>query len=225
MNSARHVLVQWSFADPRRRPHPQPPTGGILKPLTVGNQNETRGANEDPDSDGKGKHKEWSTLPARVNNTFHVFTWLETVQAGFKGSADLDVEAITGQLQEVEEFLLYSTTMAERRAYNNCNWSSRKLVHAYLEDRGQELEDGNEKLKKKQDYEERVDLYNAADLVYRFFLPWRLDADAPTVGKFWGAISTLVEVSTERSCFALRMLNQTPGPRIQHHRRRPQSAI
>ncbi|KAK8005582.1 Mg2+ transporter protein- CorA-like protein [Apiospora arundinis] len=42
-------------------------------------------------------------------------------------------------------------------------------------------------------YSQRVDIYNAADLVCQFFLPNDMDEDAPTVGKFWGAIMSFVK--------------------------------
>jgi hypothetical protein len=168
----------------------------VLQPLRIGKKSgkASQGAGR------SGSHQQQEnvkiTLPESVNDTFHVFTWMENVQLGSTDTSDLDVEAVVKQLQVAEEFLLGSTTMRERRAYHMCPPSSRQLIHAYLEDRGQERDSSaDDKPKKKQDYEDRVDVYNAAELVFRFFLPWRFDKDAPTVGKFWGAVQCLVGVS------------------------------
>jgi hypothetical protein len=121
---------------------------------------------------------------------------MDIAQSGLTDSPELNSEAVRKQLQVAEDFLLDTTTMGERTAYKECKWSARKIVHAYLENRVQEINLlSEEKQKKKQEHEIRVDLYNAADILFHFFLPWRFDKDAPTIGKFWGAVQSLVEVS------------------------------
>lgn len=134
------------------------------------------------------------SMPTRVNDTFHVFTWLGNIQSTpADSSAGIDTEMVVKQLQEIETYILCSTGTRDRSAYSRCGTSSRRAVHDYLAEHSIETEQRNSGTKKQ--YEARVNLYNAADLVFRFFLPWMVDSQAPTVGKFWGALRSLVEVS------------------------------
>lgn len=133
-------------------------------------------------------------MPARVNNIFHVFTWLGNTQsAPGSPSMGIDTDLVVKQLQEIETYILCSTGARDRSAYSRCGMSSRRAVHEYLANHMMETEHRGVGAKKQ--YEARVNLYNTADLVFRFFLPWRVDSQAPTVGKFWGALLSLVEVS------------------------------
>ncbi|KAK6840013.1 hypothetical protein PG987_005879 [Apiospora arundinis] len=79
------------------------------------------------------------------------------------------------------------------KSYRRCNTATQQTVHAYLENQGKEI-DNPENTTRKKLYSQRVDIYNAAELVCQFFLPGHVDEDAPTVGKFWGAIMSFVQV-------------------------------
>ncbi|KAH8667063.1 hypothetical protein BX600DRAFT_497735 [Xylariales sp. PMI_506] len=205
-------LVKHSTAritlDLRLSPLPPPPTPGVLRPLIHGS-NSTKDQST-LDIPQKTRKRDMTKLSCEVNDTFHVFSWLDIVQPDVTelkstdkspaAAADLDALAITKQLQEIDDYLGGSTAMAERRVYNSCQWSTRARVHAYLQTRGQSDEvTGDDQTEARRDYEERVDIYNAADIIYRFFLPWRFDPEAPTVVKYWGAIQDLVEVATTSS--------------------------
>ena len=69
------------------------------------------------------------------------------------------------------------------------------IAVGHLEDRGAEESRFKDKPGKRDDYEHRIDIFNAADQIFRFFLPWRVSNDAPTVGKFWAAVQNLIEAS------------------------------
>lgn len=142
-----------------------------------------------------GSRNPKSNLKKTVDNNFHVFSWLYMTENEPDGAA-LDHEMITTQLQEAEEYLLSSTTIRDRNAYHNCNSSSRRFVYTYLKDKGQKIDNSEEETQERREYENKVDLYNAADITFSFFLPQLSSKDTPTVGKFWGAIQNLVEVST-----------------------------
>ncbi|KAI1376242.1 hypothetical protein F4677DRAFT_85578 [Hypoxylon crocopeplum] len=170
--------------------HPQPPAIGVLRPLVE--EPETPG--QEPLEKVQSKNRKAKIKSTNsVDNSFHVFSWLGITQTE-NDRTEVDVEALTTHLQEAEDFLLSSTMMRDRTAYNSCNLFSQRQVHAYLEDKGLNTEKSEEEAQEGRDYENRVDLYNAADLVFSFFLPQSLDQNTPTVGKFWGAVQRLVEM-------------------------------
>ncbi|KAK8069876.1 Mg2+ transporter [Apiospora phragmitis] len=166
---------------------PSPPVAGALQALE-------KAATKAPETNkqrSQGSDQVGGGTSNETAGTFHVFTWLDTVQLASQNDTSNE-QALTQQLSDIESYLLNSAKMLQRSAYRCCNWSTRRLVHAYLEDQGQDI-DSQEETRKKQ-YSHRVDIYNAADLVSQFFLPPRTDQDAPTVGKFWDAILSLVEM-------------------------------
>lgn len=150
--------------------------------------------NSPGDKDRTQAEEKTSSMPTRVNDTFHVFTWLGNTQSTpVSSSAATDTELVVKQLQEIETYILCSTGTRDRTAYSHCRTSSRKAVHDFLAEHTMETDHRTVGTKKQ--YEARVSLYNTADFVFRFFLPWTLDSQAPTVGKFWGALHSLVGVS------------------------------
>lgn len=135
-------------------------------------------------------------LAKRATEKFHVFTWIETVQvqAG-TSAANVKLDALTQQLQEVENFLITSTKFSDKRAYEGVREEKRVSSCQYLEKVGLRMENkkGQPRPLRRKQYEERIDIFNAADIIFRFFLP--LGYDGPTVKKFWGAVRILVQVS------------------------------
>lgn len=108
--------------------------------------------------------------------------------------AGVDESVLNEHLLEVEDFLLNQTNFTDRKAYRSCNPSSRNNVHGILEKRGSILSQSSDSSSRDQvDYEEDVDIFNTTDIIFRFFFP--ADAKVATVGKFWGAVKFLIEVS------------------------------
>ncbi|KAI1142915.1 hypothetical protein F5Y05DRAFT_408368 [Hypoxylon sp. FL0543] len=176
--------------DLRIRPHPLPPPVGVLRPLGKEIEDYEQ-VNSDVVQDGKQKTEDKPTRT--TDKTFHVFTWMEMTQMD-DDCLESEVVPLNTDLQEAEEYLLRSTSMRDRNAYQNCNLSSQRSVHAYLKGKSIRIEKMDNDNQEKRAYENKVDLYNAADIVFSFFLPRSLGEDTPMVGKFWGAIETLVEI-------------------------------
>lgn len=119
-----------------------------------------------------------------------IFACLE----GVPQPSGVDKSVLNEHLLEIEDFLLNQTNFTDRKAYRGCNTSTRKNVHGILQKRGSILSQSSDSSSRDQiDYEEDVEIFNTADIIFRFFFP--ADAVVATVGKFWGAVKLLVEVS------------------------------
>ena len=133
------------------------------------------------------------TLPKETNETFHVFTWLPHVQLFSSDHVPLvDSDALQKQMEEVDNYLRSGTTFSDKKAYQDCKESPRASSFEYLEEQGKAIETAKNKTQRKYEYEERIDILNAADVVFRLFLPGT--HSGPTTAKYWGAIRNLVEV-------------------------------
>ncbi|KAF4455091.1 hypothetical protein F53441_2530 [Fusarium austroafricanum] len=96
------------------------------------------------------------------------------------------------QLDAAEKFLTGDTTYSDRKAYKTCKEATRKECYDYLAELASRVED-DESDSLRRAYEEKIDIFNAADIVFSFFLP--LSFDGPMVGRFWGAIRTMIELT------------------------------
>jgi len=90
------------------------------------------------------------------------------------------------------------TSFGDAKAYKACDLNSRSSVRRYLEEKRRELESADP-LKREyrgdqRRFEEKIDIFNAADTIFQFFLP--VDFEGPTVGKYWGAIDNLIVVGS-----------------------------
>jgi len=130
---------------------------------------------------------------------FHVFTWLNAgmTDHGTK-SLNVNEEQLKEDLEETDYFLSHKTSLSERIAYKECPQISRLAVYNLLEQEGRTITGSAAKEQKKHErkrriYERRVDIVNAAESVFQFFLPSLFEG--PTVMKYWGAIHRLLVVS------------------------------
>jgi len=131
---------------------------------------------------GKGKVK--------INDFVHL---LVLPTGGSKGidAQNSGSEFLEAQLSAAESFLIGETTLSERKAYKTCKSGNRAECYAYLSGlSGLVEETGSDTIRRA--YQEKVDIFNAADITYSFFIP--LDFDGPMIDRFWGAIRTLIEV-------------------------------
>ncbi|OTA69317.1 hypothetical protein K449DRAFT_428757 [Hypoxylon sp. EC38] len=188
VNMARNVNTK-IILDLRIWSHPLPPAVGVLRSLGEEVEDHEKVTSE---AVQQGNRKIKNKPTNRIDNNFHVFSWLEMNQSDTDG-LELDVDTLNTNLQEAEDYLLRSMSMRDRDAYQDCNISSQRSVHAYLKGKKRGAE-RTEDIQEKRAYENKVDLYNAADIVFSFFLPQILGDDMPTVGKFWGAVESLVEI-------------------------------
>ncbi|CCT63521.1 uncharacterized protein FFUJ_01259 [Fusarium fujikuroi IMI 58289] len=99
---------------------------------------------------------------------------------------------LEAQLDAAETFLTCDTTYTDRKAYKTCKEASRKECYDYLVELSGRIEEAEgDSLQRA--YEERVDIFNAVDIVYSFFLP--MNFQGPMVGKFWGAVRSITELA------------------------------
>jgi hypothetical protein len=152
--------------------------GTSLKPLDKGKQNATGTASVT---------SEWQ------DDNFNVFAWFRSSAASREASGQGHAEFARAQLQDMDDFLQNEVNRPDRRAYQACPQATRLECLAYLEQHPVPAS-GNARLRR--GFEDRVDVYNAAEMILRFFLP--LDATGPTIGKFWGAVRRIVEVRVSR---------------------------
>jgi hypothetical protein len=176
-----------------------PPARGILKaPIqgTLAGSEENSDDDLAPPADKHDRKRKPAAgkSPQQQYRRFHVFHWLygETEDL-FTAAA---VESLNVQMQEIDAFLSKDTSVIQRRVYQNCPESDRNAVYQILVLQGAEVERFQKRPQLKKDWEDRIDVFNAADVLFRFFLPSRFQG--PTAGKFWGALSELLRVfSTE----------------------------
>lgn len=87
---------------------------------------------------------------------------------------------------------MHETSFSNRKEYKGAKESNRDEVLNYLKGiAGKVDEDGTDEVRRA--YEERIDIFTAADLVHGLFLPNGFDD--PTSKKFWGSLKEIVKVS------------------------------
>jgi hypothetical protein len=130
---------------------------------------------------------------------FTVFTWLNTSDKYTKGGVSITRPetqdgGIDQDLREIDDFLSNKTNLNDRLVYRGCPTKKKNDIYKFIleEKRALTDEDTDNTIRLKQ-YETRVDIINAANSLFQFFLP--PDSKLATVDKFWGALSKVVEVS------------------------------
>ncbi|GKU19279.1 unnamed protein product [Fusarium langsethiae] len=156
-------------------PLPEPPPRAILRPephlLPT-----THG--------GKGK--------ARIDDFAHVLALPAEGLKGF-GVQNAGFKFLEVQLNAAESFLTGETTLSERKAYKSCKLATRAECYEYLTELSIRVEDdGSDTIRRA--YQEKVDIFNAADIIYSFFIP--LKFNGPMIDNFWGAVRALIELPT-----------------------------
>lgn len=113
---------------------------------------------------------------------------------------------LEAQLDAAETFLTCDTTYTDRKAYKTCKEATRKECYDYLVELSGRIEEvESDSLRRA--YEEKVDVFNAADIVYSFFLPTNFQG--PMVGKFWGAVRSITEVGDRQRFSIVGVLTPT----------------
>lgn len=192
--------IQAQFKD---RPDPKPPPRRLEQLLDDTQTLDTEGATQKQDAGLKVNAEQSKRLSPDwkpdVSNGANSIPRLESVSIfafleGVPQPAGVDRSVLNEHLLEVEDFLLNQTNFTDRKAYRGCNPSSRKSVHGILQKRGSVLSQSSDSSGRDQiDYEEDVDIFNTADVIFRFFFP--ADTMVATVAKFWGAVRLMIEVS------------------------------
>ena len=134
--------------------------------------------------------KDRGSLSQSNDGPFHVYSWLSAQRLEADATfVNADKQRITKDLETMHSYLSKdNNSSVDRLAYNNCPESTHS----------QDLEIAKSKASETKykewpwNYEGRVDLFNAAESVFLFFLP--RGYDGPTVPKFWGAIREMLRV-------------------------------
>lgn len=146
-------------------------------------------------------HSPVSHTTALGSSSFHVLTWLNTAQINQSGRiSNVNVQQLEEDLEDMDYFLSHKTTLVERIAYKECPQVSRLKVYSLLEQEERTLVESAAKEQKQDErkphiYELRVDIVNAAESIFQFFLPSLFEG--PTVLKYWGVIHQFLVVSHE----------------------------
>ncbi|KAK4236126.1 hypothetical protein C8A03DRAFT_17193 [Achaetomium macrosporum] len=212
-NLAKHANTK-IVLEMRIGPHPAPPPAGVLVPKSVDqdgagdttaglqspsqsqphpgtspSQSRTASEKLTPSSPNwKSRNvpgnPESTTLPA-----VSIFSCLPGVT--HPDYVHIDEEALDDYLREVDDFLLSRTPFSDRRAYAACPEATRDTIYSCLEKRGIELSKTADVEREEQwYYETHLDIFNAADIVFKFFFP--PDVEVPTIRKFWGALDIII---------------------------------
>ncbi|KAM4059652.1 corA-like Mg2+ transporter protein [Hirsutella rhossiliensis] len=158
-------------------PQPEPPKA-TLKP-----EDAPQAAAKDVQDDAAGQAPEY----------LHVLTLrpADSTPPADPGAASsaAELEALNKQLEAAERFLLGKTSYAQQRAYRSCRGATRADVRAYLADRGDEVEaKASDSMRRA--YEERVNIFHAADALFQLFFPRGFDG--PTTSQYWASVKSLV---------------------------------
>ncbi|KAF5582608.1 hypothetical protein FPCIR_9457 [Fusarium pseudocircinatum] len=101
-----------------------------------------------------------------------------------------DFKLLEAQLDAAETFLTCDTTCADRKAYEK--EATRKECYEYLVDLSGRIEEAESDFLRPE-HEEKVDIFNAVDIVYSSFYPQI--SQGPMAGKYWGAVRPLTELT------------------------------
>ncbi|KAI3318826.1 hypothetical protein HD806DRAFT_539853 [Xylariaceae sp. AK1471] len=184
-------------------PRPFPPPKGILKSIDPDEPD----ASEELEGHQHGRQvlsqnnppglvrDRGSTSQPRQEEIFHVFSWLDTAPNFTVENHENHAtsNALSRALADIERYLLAETKPTDKIAYRVSPEANRRSLFDYLREQGMRVEEKSaENRKRRQQYEQRVDILNAADTVFQFFLP--VGADGPTATKYWGAIQSLIKM-------------------------------
>lgn len=152
----------------------------------------------------KKTHRAREPLDYLSKDGFFVFTCLNTEKEdrGTKASSVNNTQ-LSEDLKLIDHFLSSKNTWNERVAYKECPRVPRATVYAFIEREIKAMEestaestgDDQKVYERKQKFlEQRVDILNASESIFQFFMPPLYDG--PTVSAFWGAALQILIVRT-----------------------------
>ncbi|OWP01047.1 hypothetical protein B2J93_6521 [Marssonina coronariae] len=136
---------------------------------------------------------------------FHVFTWINSKNATHSVSPGItatnvdyilpgfEPQGLEDDLTEIDNYLSTEIHLSHRLIYDSCPVKTRVELYQVLSlERKAALEEKGGTLEIRA-YEAIVDVANAAERLFQFFLP--SDFQGPTVRKYWGGIYRLVKAT------------------------------
>lgn len=126
------------------------------------------------------------------SSSFALFTCLDDVSLAQNDT--IDEAKLEERLHEIETILLHETSVSDQRAYKRCLSASRLSIYHMLKQEELEIVHPERRIRSSnpQDYEIRADIFNLADIIFKFFLPGT--TETPMAFKFWGAVKNQVKV-------------------------------
>lgn len=113
---------------------------------------------------------------------------------------DAATRTLMQNLDRMARFLRDDTNLLQSLAYKSASQSSYSTVRSYLQEQANRIAaepdpatNPQASTEDKREHGRAVDLFNAAESVFEFFLPVRTQADIAS--KYWGAIHKLLAVS------------------------------
>lgn len=138
---------------------------------------------------GKGK--------PQIEEYLHVLNLPSEAQ---KRTRKVNLKSLESELEAAEKFLAIDAAYSDGHVYRNLKESSRQECYNHLAALSDTMSD-SENNDDKAAYDEAVDIFNVADILFNLFLPD--DFSGPTSTKFWGAVWAIVHVSLPKPCWDL----------------------
>ncbi|EKD16183.1 Mg2+ transporter [Drepanopeziza brunnea f. sp. 'multigermtubi' MB_m1] len=151
----------------------------------------------------KNRHKNSSE---RSKEEFHVFTWMNSnnemhnVSPGITATnvdyilSGFESQGLEDDLKEMDEYLSTEINLSHRLIYNAAPSKTRVELYELLSSmRKEAVSDERSTTPQIKVYEAVVDVVNAAEVLFRFFLP--SNYEGTMVNKYWGAVYQLLKLS------------------------------
>ncbi len=129
---------------------------------------------------------------------FSVFGWLNSYDESLRGAVkiippEIQYQQLEQDLREADDFMNHKTNLNEKLTYRACPVKTRLEVYRMLVEERQDItaEPESDQTKRKK-YETKVDILNAGESLFQFFLP--RNSVGPSIGKFWGGLFQILEV-------------------------------
>ena len=157
------------------------------------------------------------TTSTSLDDGFFVLTWLSFGDAHNSAtSTRIDTKRLVQDLESIDSFLQEDTNLVESLTYKGSNISSHAAILAYLQKEAESLlvlpttAGTASEVKKRNRHGWRVDVFNASESLFEFFLP--VSSEGPTIGKFWGALHTLLGVCIISDVWEIALTITISGP-------------
>ncbi|THV45025.1 hypothetical protein BGAL_0541g00030 [Botrytis galanthina] len=128
-----------------------------------------------------GTHKEMPGKHPKTTKHNIPVSWIENT-------------ALQADLLEIDKFLVQKTNLNDRMAYQAVEPCTRQNFYDILTEDRSELATSDANFRR--NYILKVNLANAAEVLFRFFLPF--DCHGPTVERYWGALYPILLVPQRR---------------------------
>lgn len=156
-------------------------------------------------SSGEDHEEHAEDISGKANKEFHVFTWLTTDSSGLSASASTSETGACSVLDHLDTYIIESFDDIVRDAYFECDTSIiehvddsdepqldiKQSINKYLQ-MLLEMDENKAKSNRDTGLQERINLYNAAEDIVRFFMSPGVNINTPTVGKFWKSLESLI---------------------------------